>query len=68
MKKKHILFDLSHSQCTDTFKGYETYQYLLPAYERMLQELDYSAELIIHEQGELTAERLAEVAELGTLN
>lgn len=60
MKKKRILFDLSHSQCTDTYKGYETYPYLLPAYERMLQELDCPAELIIHEQGELTAERLVE--------
>ena len=60
MKKKRILFDLSHSQCTDTYKGYETYPYLLPAYERMLQELDCPAELIIHEQGELTTERLAE--------
>lgn len=60
MKKKRILFDLSHSQCTDTYKGYETYPYLLPAYERMLQELDHSAELIIHEQGELTVELLAE--------
>ena len=60
MKKKRILFDLSHSQCTDTFKGYETYPYLLPAYERMLQELDYPAELVIHEQGELTEELLAE--------
>lgn len=60
MKKKRILFDLSHSQCTDTFKGYETYPYLLPAYKRMLQELDHSAELIIHEQGELTTELLAE--------
>ena len=60
MKQKRILFDLSHSQCRDTYKGYETYPYLLPAYERMLQELDYPAELIVHEQGELTAERLAE--------
>ena len=59
-KWKRILFDLSHSQCTDTYNGYETYPYLLPAYERMLQELDHSAELIIHEQGELTTELLAE--------
>ena len=60
LKKKRILFDLSHSQCRDIYEGFETYPYLLPAYERMLQELDCPAELVIHEQGELTAERLAE--------
>lgn len=60
VKKKRILVDLSHSQCIDTYKGYETYPYLLPAYERMMQELDEPAELVIHEKGELSAELLAE--------
>lgn len=51
---KRVLFDLSHSQCTDTFKGYETYPYLIPAYTRMLHEL--GLELVVNQDQELTPE------------
>ena len=40
---KKLLFDLSHNQCKDVFKGYETYPYLLSAYERMLAEIGDSS-------------------------
>lgn len=56
---KRVLFDLSHSQCTDTYKGYETYPYLIPAYTRMLHEL--GVELVVNQDQELTPELLKDI-------
>lgn len=55
-KQKKVLFDLSHGQCTDVFKGYETYPFLIPAYQRMCHEL--GAELVVNESQEITPELL----------
>lgn len=56
---KRVLFDLSHSQCTDTFKGYETYPYLIPAYTRMMHEL--GVELVVNQDQELSPELLKDI-------
>ena len=57
---KKLLFDLSHNQCKDVFKGYETYPYLLSAYERMVAEIG-DVELVVNEDQELTPELLSSV-------
>lgn len=57
---KKVLFDLSHNQCKDVYKGYETYPYLVPAYKRMVAELG-DVELVVNEDQELTPELLSTV-------
>lgn len=54
--QKKIMFDLSHSQCTDVYKGHETYPLVVPAYTEMAQQL--GAELVVNEEAEITPQLL----------
>ena len=54
--QKKIMFDLSHSQCTDVYKGHETYPLVVPAYTEMAQQL--GAELVVNEEAEITPQQL----------
>ena len=51
--EKKVLFDLAHSQCTDTYEGYETYPWVISAYKRILHEVG-DARLVVNEDEELT--------------
>ena len=53
-QEKVVLFDMAHSQCTDTYQGYETYPKVIPAYMRMLHDIG-NARLVINQDGELNA-------------
>ena len=55
-EQKKIMFDLSHSQCTDVYKGHETYPLVVPAYTEMAQQL--GAELVVNEEAEITPQLL----------
>ena len=54
--QKTIMFDLSHSQCTDVYVGHETYPLVVPAYTEMAQQL--GAELVVNEEAEITPQLL----------
>lgn len=54
--QKKIMFDLSHSQCTDVYEGHETYPLVVPAYTEMAQQL--GAELVVNEEAEITPQLL----------
>ena len=54
--QKKIMFDLAHSQCTDVYKGHETYPLVVPAYTEMAQQLN--AELVVNEEAEITPQLL----------
>lgn len=54
--QKKIMFDLAHSQCTDVFKGHETYPLVVPAYTEMAHQL--GAELVVNEEAEITPQLL----------
>ena len=54
--QKKIMFDLSHSQCTDVYEGHETYPLVVPAYTEMAQQL--GAELVVNEEDEITPQLL----------
>lgn len=55
-EQKKIMFDLSHSQCTDVYEGHETYPLVVPAYTEMAQQL--GAELVVNEEAEITPQLL----------
>lgn len=55
-EQKKIIFDLSHSQCTDVYEGHETYPLVVPAYTEMAQQL--GAELVVNEEAEITPQLL----------
>ena len=55
-EQKKIMFDLSHSQCTDVYEGHETYPLVVPAYTEMAQQL--GAELVVKEEAEITPQLL----------
>lgn len=58
-QNKKIMFDLSHSQCTDTYVGYETYPTVIPAYTAMAAEL--GADLVVNDSTEITLDLLKDV-------
>ncbi len=55
-EQKKIMFDLSHSQCTDVYEGHETYPLVVPAYTEMAQQL--GAELVVNDEAEITPQLL----------
>jgi len=57
--QKVIMFDLSHSQCTDVYEGHETYPLVVPAYKEMAAEV--GAQLVVNEDAEITSQLLKKV-------
>lgn len=57
--QKRIMFDLSHSQCTDVYEGHETYPLVVPAYTEMAQQL--GAELVVNNDAEITLQLLKKI-------
>ncbi|MBO7417951.1 MAG: hypothetical protein J6U14_03340 [Bacteroidaceae bacterium] len=57
--QKRIMFDLSHSQCTDVYEGHETYPLVVPAYTEMAQQL--GAELVVNNDAEITPQLLKKI-------
>lgn len=56
LAQKTIMFDLSHSQCTDVYEGYETYPLVIPAYKEMAAEV--GARLVVNDSTEITSKLL----------
>lgn len=55
-QQKTVLFDLSHSQCTDTYVGFETYPKVIPGYQEIVGEL--GARFEVNDSSEITPELL----------